>query len=169
MKSHKHNLTWITLLLGSLCVVTPFAIDMYLPAFSKIAAAYKTSSSQVSLTLSTYFVGFGLGQVFYGPFLDRFGRKRPLYMGLAIYILASLGCAVSPDLKIFVGLRLLEALGGCVAQVAAIAMVRDFFPPKDSAKMFSMLFLMIGVSPLAAPTIGSAIMTGLGWQWIFVL
>jgi DHA1 family bicyclomycin/chloramphenicol resistance-like MFS transporter len=169
MKSHKHNLTWITLLLGSLCVVTPFAIDMYLPAFSKIAAAYNTNSSAISLTLSTYFVGFALGQIFYGPFLDRFGRKRPLYLGLAIYILASIGCALSPDLKTFVALRFLEALGGCVAQVGAIAMVRDFFPAKESARMFSMLFLMIGVSPLLAPTIGSAIMTGLGWQWIFAL
>jgi len=166
---HKHNLTWITLLLGALCIVTPFAIDMYLPAFSKIAAAYNTNSSAISLTLSTYFVGFALGQVFYGPFLDRFGRKRPLYLGLAIYILASIGCALSPDLRTFVALRFLEALGGCVAQVGAIAMVRDFFPAKESARMFSMLFLMIGVSPLLAPTIGSALMTGLGWQWIFAL
>jgi DHA1 family bicyclomycin/chloramphenicol resistance-like MFS transporter len=169
MKSHKHNLTWITLLLGALCVVTPFAIDMYLPAFSKIAAAYNTNSSAISLTLSTYFVGFALGQIFYGPFLDRFGRKRPLYLGLAIYILASIGCALAPDLRTFVALRFLEALGGCVAQVGAIAMVRDFFPAKESARMFSMLFLMIGVSPLLAPTIGSAIMTGLGWEWIFAL
>ena len=169
MKPHKHNLIWITLLLGALCVVTPFAIDMYLPAFSKIAAAYNTNSSAISLTLSTYFVGFALGQVFYGPFLDRFGRKRPLYLGLAIYILASIGCALSPNLKTFVALRFLEALGGCVAQVGAIAMVRDFFPAKESARMFSMLFLMIGVSPLLAPTIGSAIMTGLGWEWIFAL
>jgi DHA1 family bicyclomycin/chloramphenicol resistance-like MFS transporter len=169
MKPHKHNLTWITLLLGALCIVTPFAIDMYLPAFSKIAAAYNTNSSAISLTLSTYFVGFALGQVFYGPFLDRFGRKRPLYLGLAIYILASVGCALSPDLRTFIALRFLEALGGCVAQVGAIAMVRDFFPAKESARMFSMLFLMIGVSPLLAPTIGSALMTGLGWQWIFAL
>jgi DHA1 family bicyclomycin/chloramphenicol resistance-like MFS transporter len=166
---HKHNLTWITLLLGALCVVTPFAIDMYLPAFSKIAAAYNTNSSAISLTLSTYFVGFALGQLFYGPFLDRFGRKRPLYLGLIIYILASIGCALSPNLRTFIALRFLEALGGCVAQVGAIAMVRDFFPVKESARMFSMLFLMIGVSPLLAPTIGSALMTGLGWQWIFAL
>jgi DHA1 family bicyclomycin/chloramphenicol resistance-like MFS transporter len=169
MKPHKHNLTWITLLLGALCVVTPFAIDMHLPAFSKIAAAYNTNSSAISLTLSTYFVGFALGQIFYGPFLDRFGRKRPLYLGLVIYILASVGCALAPDLRTFVALRFLEALGGCVAQVGAIAMVRDFFPAKESARMFSMLFLMIGVSPLLAPTIGSAIMTGLGWEWIFAL
>ncbi|WP_263350772.1 multidrug effflux MFS transporter [Acidicapsa acidisoli] len=169
MPVQKRNNAWIIPLLGALCVVTPFAIDMYLPAFSKIAAAYETTTSEISLTLSTFFVGFALGQIFYGPLLDRFGRKRPLYLGLTIYILSSIGCALSPDLKTFIGLRFLEALGGCVAQVGAIAMVRDFFPVKESAKMFSLLFLMIGVSPLLAPTMGSALMAGLGWQWIFAL
>ncbi|MBT9329414.1 multidrug effflux MFS transporter [Paracidobacterium acidisoli] len=169
MTSHKHNHTWIILLLGSLCVVTPFAIDMYLPAFATIAAEFGTTTSAISISLSTYFVGFALGQVIYGPLLDRFGRKRPLYVGLVIYILCSAGCAVSPSLQTFTVLRFLEALGGCVAQVAAIAMVRDFFPVKESAKIFSLLFLMIGVSPLAAPTVGSLIMAGPGWRWIFAL
>ena len=164
----RHN-TWIIVLLGALCVVTPFAVDMYLPAFSVIAAEYKTSTPQISLSLSTYFVGFALGQLFYGPLLDRFGRKRPLYVGLALYILCSVGCAMAPSLKAFVLLRLFEALGGCVAQVGAIAMVRDFFPVKESAKIFSLLFLMIGVSPLLAPTIGSLLIVALGWRWIFVL
>jgi MFS transporter, DHA1 family, multidrug resistance protein len=168
MAHTRHN-TWIILLLGALCVVTPFAIDMYLPAFSTIAAEYKTNTSAISLSLSTYFVGFALGQIFYGPLLDRFGRKKPLYVGLAIYILCSLGCATAHDLRAFIVLRFLEALGGCVAQVGAIAMVRDFFPVKESAKIFSLLFLMIGVSPLLAPTIGSLLMTGLGWRWIFLL
>jgi DHA1 family bicyclomycin/chloramphenicol resistance-like MFS transporter len=157
------------LLLGSLCIVTPFAIDMYLPAFSRIAAEYKTTTSAISLSLSTYFVGFALGQLIYGPLLDRFGRKKPLYVGLVLYILCSVGCAAAPGLHTFVILRFLEALGGCVAQVGAIAMVRDFFPVKESAKVFSLLFLMIGVSPLLAPTIGSAMMAGLGWRWIFAL
>lgn len=169
MAQHKRHNTLILILLGSLCVVTPFAIDMYLPAFSTIAAQYKTSTSAISLTLSTYFVGFALGQMIYGPLLDRFGRKRPLYVGLAVYILSSIGCASAPTLKIFIALRFLEALGGCVAQVAAIAMVRDFFPVKESARIFSLLFLMIGVSPLAAPTVGSLLMTALGWRWIFVM
>ena len=149
--------------------MTPFAIDMYLPAFSRIAAEYKTTTSAISLSLSTYFVGFALGQLIYGPLLDRFGRKRPLYVGLVLYILCSVGCATAPGLHTFVVLRFLEALGGCVAQVGAIAMVRDFFPVKESAKVFSLLFLMIGVSPLLAPTIGSAMMAGLGWRWIFAL
>src|SRR6201996_6768111 len=161
MASTRHH-TWIILLLGALCVVTPFAIDMYLPAFSRIAAEYKTTTSEISLSLSTYFVGFALGQLFYGPLLDRFGRKRPLYVGLIAYIACAIGCVMAPDLKTLVALRFLQALGGCVAQVGAIAMVRDFFPAKESAKIFSLLFLMIGVSPLLAPTIGSFLMSGLG-------
>lgn len=168
MAHPRHN-SWIIVLLGALCVVTPFAVDMYLPAFSTIAAQYGTSTSQISLSLSTYFVGFALGQMIYGPLLDRFGRKPPLYVGLALYILASLGCAAAPNLHAFVTLRFIEALGGCAAQVGAIAMVRDFFPVKQSAKIFSLLFLMIGVSPLLAPTIGSLLLVALGWRWIFVL
>jgi DHA1 family bicyclomycin/chloramphenicol resistance-like MFS transporter len=169
MMASKHRNVWIMFLLGALSVITPFAIDMYLPAFTRIAMAYGTTTSAVSLTISTYFAGFAIGQVLYGPLLDRFGRKRPLYVGISIYVASSIGCALAPNLKIFIALRFLEALGGCVAQVGAIAMVRDFFPVKESAKMFSLLFLMIGVSPLLAPTIGSAIMVGFGWQWIFVL
>jgi DHA1 family bicyclomycin/chloramphenicol resistance-like MFS transporter len=169
MASSKHNPTWIIVLLGSLCVVTPFAIDMYLPAFARIAAEFGTTTSAISLSLSTYFVGFALGQLIYGPMLDRFGRKRPLYVGLVVYVVCSISCALAPNLRTFIALRFLEALGGCVAQVGAIAMVRDFFPAKESAKIFSLLFLMIGTSPLLAPTIGSAMMAGLGWRWIFVL
>jgi DHA1 family bicyclomycin/chloramphenicol resistance-like MFS transporter len=155
-------------MLGLLSVVTPFAIDMYLPAFSRIADQFRTTTSVISLSLSTYFVGFALGQILYGPLLDRFGRKRPLYFGLIVYIFASVGCAEAQSIHSFIVLRFVQALGGCAAQVAAIAMVRDFFPAKESAKVFSLLFLIIGVSPLLAPTIGSAIVTGLGWRWIFI-
>jgi DHA1 family bicyclomycin/chloramphenicol resistance-like MFS transporter len=165
--SHPHSPRLILLLLGSLCVVTPFAVDMYLPAFATIAREFHHTTSQISFSLSTYFIGFALGQMLYGPLLDRYGRKRPLYVGLAAYVLCSAGCAMAPNLRSLVALRFLEALGGCVAQVGAIAMVRDFFPVRESAKVFSLLFLMIGTSPLLAPTIGSAIVAGLGWRWIF--
>ena len=140
---------------------------MYLPAFSRIAAEFNTSTSAVSLSLSAYFIAFALGQVLYGPLLDRFGRKRPLYVGLGIYIAASFGCAYPHNMRTFIAFRFLQALGGCVAQVGAVAMVRDFFPPRESARIFSLLFLVIGVSPLLAPTAGSVIMTWLGWEWIF--
>jgi DHA1 family bicyclomycin/chloramphenicol resistance-like MFS transporter len=158
---------WIIVLLGALCVVTPFAIDMYLPAFSAIAREFHTSTAEISLSISTYFIGFAIGQILYGPLLDRYGRKRPLYAGLIAYIACSIGCAASPDLRTLATLRFLEALGGCVAQVGAIAMVRDFFPVKESARVFSLLFLMIGVSPLLAPTAGSLLITAFGWRAIF--
>ncbi|HTJ29570.1 MAG TPA: Bcr/CflA family efflux MFS transporter, partial [Acidobacteriaceae bacterium] len=160
---------WLVLLLGSLCVVTPFAIDMYLPAFSAMAREYKTTTASISLSLSTYFVGFAFGQLLYGPLLDRYGRKRPLYIGLVAYILGSIGCALAPSLPAFITLRFFTALGGCVAQVAAIAMVRDFFPVKESARVLSLLFLVIGLSPLLAPTVGSLLVAGLGWRWIFIV
>ena len=160
---------WTVVLLGALCVVTPFAIDMYLPAFSLIAHEFHTTTTRISLSLSTYFVGFALGQMIYGPLLDRYGRKRPLYVGLVIYVLCSIACANAHSLRTLILLRFLEALGGCVAQVGAIAMVRDFFPVRESAKIFSLLFLMIGVSPLLAPTIGSLLIAAIGWRAIFLL
>ena len=149
--------------------MTPFAVDMYLPAFSKVASEFRTTSAAMSLSLSSYFIGFALGQILYGPLLDRFGRKRPLYAGLLVYIAASLGCAGAHDLQTLSAFRFVEAIGGCVAQVGSIAMVRDFFAAKESAKVFSLLFLVIGVSPLLAPTAGSLIVVWLGWQWIFVV
>ncbi len=159
---------FIILLLGALSLITPFSVDMYLPAFARIAAEFKTTTPAISLSLSTYFIGFALGQVLYGPLLDRFGRKRPIYAGLTLYVIASLGCIHPPSLRALIVLRFLEAIGGCVAQVASVAMVKDFFPPDQSAKVFSLLFLIIGVSPLLAPTIGSLIMLWLGWPWIFI-
>jgi DHA1 family bicyclomycin/chloramphenicol resistance-like MFS transporter len=169
MTSLREKHAWIIFLLGLLSVVTPFAIDMYLPAFSRIADDFNSSTSLISLSLSSYFIGFALGQILYGPLLDRFGRKRPLYFGLVLYILASIGCAQAHSIHVFIALRFIQALGGCAAQVAAIAMVRDFFPIKESARVLSLLFLIIGVSPLLAPTIGSVLVSALGWRWIFVI
>jgi DHA1 family bicyclomycin/chloramphenicol resistance-like MFS transporter len=158
----------IILLLGALSLITPFSVDMYLPAFSRIASQFQTTTSAVSWSLSTYFIGFAFGQLLYGPLLDRFGRKRPIYAGLALYLLASALCIRPGSLPALIALRFLQAIGGCVAQVASVAMVRDFFPPHQSARILSLLFLIIGVSPLLAPTVGSIILLWLGWQWIFV-
>jgi MFS transporter, DHA1 family, multidrug resistance protein len=167
-RSRRENV-FLILLLGALSVVTPFAVDMYLPAFPGIAREFKTTTSVISWSLSTYFIGFALGQILYGPLLDRFGRKRPLYFGLTVYILASIGCMQSHHIETLIAFRFVQAIGGCVAQVGSIAMVRDFFPVKESAKIFSLLFLIIGISPLFAPTVGSLVMLKLGWQWIFAL
>ncbi|HEY6082721.1 MAG TPA: multidrug effflux MFS transporter [Chitinophagaceae bacterium] len=157
------------LMLGALSVVTPFSIDMYLPAFPEIAIDLRTSLAKVSFSVASYFFGFALGQIFYGPLLDRFGRKRPLYAGLILYILASVGCLVSGHITSLLASRFIQAFGGCVASVAATAMVRDFFPVKEGAKVFSLLILILGVSPLLAPTVGGFVVTAWGWRWVFGL
>lgn len=165
----EHRPGWfIILLLGGLSLITPFSVDMYLPAFSRIATQFHITTSAVSWSLSTYFIGFAFGQILYGPLLDRFGRKRPIYAGLTLYLIASALCIHPGSLPVFIVLRFLQAIGGCVAQVASVAMVRDFFPPDQSARILSLLFLIIGVSPLLAPSIGSIILLWLGWPWIFV-
>jgi MFS transporter, DHA1 family, multidrug resistance protein len=159
----------IILILGALSTLSPFSIDMYLPAFPQIARDLGTTPAQISLSVSGYFVGLALGQLFYGPLLDRFGRKPPLYAGLSLFVAASLGCIAVRSPGLFIAFRLLQALGGCVAQVGAIAMVRDFFPARESARILSLLILVLSVSPLFAPTIGGLVATTVGWAWIFVI
>lgn len=163
--SHR-TIIWI---LGALSTVTPFAIDLYLPAFARIASDFKTNTATISLSVSSYFIGMAIGQILYGPFLDRYGRKKPLYVGLAIFVLASLGCMQAWNVPSIIVFRFFQALGGSVAWVGAVAMVRDFFPVKDSARVFSLLFLVIGVSPLLAPTVGGFIVTEWGWESIFAI
>ena len=165
--NNRRNNTLIILILGLLATVSPFSIDMYLPAFSQIASDFGTTPARISFSVTSYFIGLAIGQMIYGPLLDRFGRKRPLYVGLTIFIITSIGCMQAQSTEALVVLRFVQALGGCVAWVAALAMVRDFFPVEQSARVFSLLILVIGLSPLLAPTIGGFIATGLGWRWVF--
>lgn len=155
--------------MGSMMTISPFSIDMYLPAFSQIAKDFGTSSTRVALSVTTYFLGVAIGQIYYGPLLDRFGRKKPLYYGLSIYMLATFGCALSKNLEWFLFFRFVQALGGCSSMVAALTMVRDFFPVNQSAKIISLLFLIVGISPLLAPTIGGIIVQYLGWHCVFYI
>lgn len=169
MSSSNKNNFFIILILGALSTVTPFAIDMYLPAFSQIAADLGTTAPKVAFSLSSYLVGMAVGQIFYGPLLDRFGRKPPLYFGLLLFVAASIGCIFSGSVESFIVFRFLQALGGCAAQVAAVAMVRDFFPAEERTKVFSLLVLILGASPLLAPTVGSFVAVSFGWQWVFII
>ncbi|MEO8404456.1 MAG: multidrug effflux MFS transporter [Chitinophagaceae bacterium] len=169
MKNSNPGRLFIILLLGSLTTVTPFSIDMYLPAFSQIAKDFHTSTAKVSLSITSYFIGIAIGQLLYGPLLDKFGRKKPLYVGLIIYIAASIGCLQSQSVEVLIAFRFVQALGGCVAMVDAMTMVRDFFPVEESAKIFSLLMLILGLSPLLAPTAGGFIITSLGWHAVFIV
>lgn len=159
--------TTIILILGALIALSPFSIDMYLPAFPAIAGSLNTNTAQVGYSLTSYYAGLCVGQLIYGVLIDRFGRKKPLIAGLLIYLIAGVGCALAPDINFLIGVRLFMALGGCVGMVAARAVVRDLFPVKDTAKILSILVLVMGVAPIIAPTIGGFVNTWLGWRWVF--
>lgn len=165
----KSKYFFLILLLGSLTALGPFSIDMYLPGFPAIAKDLNTTVAKVSLSLSGFFIGISIGQLLYGPLLDRFGRKKPLYIGLSVYILASLGCAFADSIEWLIILRCVQAVGSCAAAVASIAMVRDLFPVKDNAKVFALLMLVVGVSPMIAPTVGGYVTASFGWHSVFII
>lgn len=159
----------IILILGAMTALSPFSIDMYLPGFPAIARDLRATVPQVALSLSTFFIGISAGQLLYGPLLDRFGRKKPLYAGLSLFILTSIGCMTAQNIEWLIALRFLQAIGSCVAGVAAVAMVRDLFPVEENARVFALLMLVLGLSPLLAPTLGGYVTTAFGWQSVFII
>ncbi len=169
LKLEKRTRFVVILILGLLSAIGPFSIDMYLPGFPVIAADLQTTVDAVSYSLASFFFGISFGQLISGPLLDRFGRKRPLYFGLGLYMLASIGCAMSTSVEMLIAFRLLQALGGCVGMVAPRAIVRDVFPLNENAKIFSFLILILGVSPILAPTVGSYVIAEFGWNYVFII
>jgi MFS transporter, DHA1 family, multidrug resistance protein len=159
----------IIAILGALIGITPFSIDMYLPAFPAIANDLQAEISQVTLSLTSFFVGVAVGQLFLGPLSDRYGRKKPLLLGLALYVVASVGCVFARSVHALIVLRVVQALGGCAGMVISRAMVRDMFSGSEIAKVFSLLMLVMGVAPILAPTVGGLVTTTLGWRYIFVV
>jgi DHA1 family bicyclomycin/chloramphenicol resistance-like MFS transporter len=165
----KQQTVLLILTLGFLYTLTPFSIDMYLPAFPEVARDLNVLPSRVALSLSTYFIGYALGQLLYGPLLDRFGRKSPVYFGVTVYVLATIGCMTARSLEWLLIFRFLSAIGGCAASVSVTAMVRDFFPPESATKVYSSLMLVLSVSPLLAPTLGTWVLTVGSWRTIFTI
>ena len=169
MPKKKPSNSFIICLLGALSVIGPFAVDMYLPVFPQIAHDMSVPNAAIALTLSSYFIGLASGQLFYGPLLDRFGRKKTLLAGLSIYILASIACAIAPSIQSLIIFRFIQAIGACAAGVASLAIVHDFFPIEEAAKILSRLILFVAVSPLLAPTIGGMVALTLGWRAVFLI
>ena len=167
MTDPKNQRGLLILVLGSLTTIGPLSIDMYLPSFGGIAQELNTEISRVSLSLSSFFVGLAIGQLIYGPLLERFGRKKPMYIGLLIYALSSLACGFSNSVEELIVFRFFQALGACGGLVASRAIVRDLFDTKDMAKVFSLLMMVIAVSPIIAPTLGGFISTAFGWRYVF--
>lgn len=169
MRSRQRYYFILILILGALATISPFSIDMYLPGFPAIAKDLNTTIDQVQLSLTAYLIGIAIGQLLYGPLLDRFGRKNPLYIGLAIYVLASIACAFTDSISGLILMRFVQALGGCVGIVAAQALVRDLFPVNKTAQAFSLIILVISVSPMIAPTVGGYMTSAFGWHYVFLV
>ena len=157
----------ITLILGALSAIAPMSIDMYLPSLPVLERHFGADAAAGQLTLAFFFTGLAIGQLFYGPVADRFGRKPPLVFGLVFYTVASAACAFSGGIHSLIVWRFLEAAGGCAGMVVSRAVVRDLFDQKESARMFSVLMLVMGVAPILAPLAGGYVLVWFGWRMIF--
>jgi MFS transporter, DHA1 family, multidrug resistance protein len=159
----------LIVLMGVLQAFAPLSIDMYLPSMPLLEKVFNATTAQVQLTLVTFLLGFAFGQSLYGPVTDRFGRKPPLYFSLLLFVGSSIACALTTSIHALMVFRLFQAIGACGGAVVSRAMVRDLFPPHDLRRIFSMLILVLGVSPLIAPFIGGYLLVWLGWKSIFLM
>jgi DHA1 family bicyclomycin/chloramphenicol resistance-like MFS transporter len=167
MKGRERFFTIFTL--GLLSAMGAFSIDMYLPGFPDIARDLHTTIAHITLSITSFFIGISIGQLLYGPLLDKYGRKKPLYIGLVVYLITSIACAYAPSADALIGIRFLQALGSCAGMVASRALVRDIFPVSENAKIFSLLMLVLAISPIIAPTVGGYVTASFGWQSIFFI
>ncbi|MBM3106546.1 multidrug effflux MFS transporter [Pseudomonas sp. V1] len=156
------------LILGALSAFGPLAIDFYLPGFPAMALAFGTDEKHIQTTLAAYFLGLSIGQLAYGPVADRFGRRIPLLVGVCLFTLASIACALAPNLEALIAARFVQALGGCAGMVLSRAIVSDKCDAVASAKVFSQLVLVMGLAPILAPMLGGVLVNVYGWQSIFV-
>lgn len=161
------SLPWFVMVMGFLTMFGPMAIDMYLPALPTIGADLRVDQAQVQMTLSSFLIGFGVGQLLWGPLGDRYGRKRPVALGILLFIAASAGCALATDIWSLTGWRFLHGVGACAAPVIARAMVRDSFDRDRGASVMSLMMLVMGVAPMLAPLAGGQVLEQLGWRGIF--
>lgn len=158
--------TWLPILLGALTAVAPLSIDMYLPAFPAIEAAL-SAPGQAPVTLAAFFAGLSVGQLVQGPLADRLGRRTPLLWGMALYTIASAGCAVAPDLGSLSALRAAAAFGGSAGMVVPRAIVRDLATGTAAARLMSRLILVMGVAPVLAPSLGGLLLGISTWRALF--
>ena len=161
-------MTLLPLILGMLAAFAPLAIDMYLPALPAMAADLAGDAAGAQKTVAAYFLGVALGQLVYGPLTDRLGRRGPLFVGVGVFVAASLACAWAADMPQMIALRFLQALGGCAGMVVTRAVVRDLADRIDPVTLMGRLMLVMGVAPILAPLLGTLVAAWFGWRGIFV-
>ncbi len=159
----------MAIVLGLLSAVGPFAIDMYLPALPTIAADLRASTSATQMTLTAFFVAFGVCQLVYGPISDMVGRKRPLYFGLTVFLLGSLGCTVAPTIETLIFFRVVQGIGAASVAVIPRAIIRDLHTGTQATRLMSLVMLVFSVSPILAPLTGSGLIVVVGWRAIFIV
>jgi DHA1 family bicyclomycin/chloramphenicol resistance-like MFS transporter len=157
----------IAIVLGLLSAIGPFAIDMYLPALPEIGSSLGAAIGPVQMSLTVFFIALGVGQLLYGPVSDMVGRKPPLFFGLGLFALASIGCALATDIQTLIALRFVQGLGAAAGMAIPRAVVRDLHTGNDAARLMSLLMLVFSVSPILAPLVGSAVIAFTGWRGVF--
>ncbi len=162
------SVTHLAFILAGLTSFAPFAIDMYLASFPDLARTFSTDLGSVQLSLSMFSLGLAVGQIFYGPLIDRFGRKLPMLVGVGVFTVTSLLIVIAPTIEFFVGLRFLQAIGGCAGMIISRAIIADLFKAHEAAKVLSLMMLVQGLAPILAPIIGGYVLVAAGWQAIFV-
>jgi DHA1 family bicyclomycin/chloramphenicol resistance-like MFS transporter len=165
----RRQLVGFTVLLGVMITVGPATIDMYLPSLPRIATELSASDAAVALTLTGTMIGMALGQLVTGPLSDAVGRRRPLLIGLAVHVLASIAILFTHSVGVLGCLRVLQGFGAAASSTIAMAVVRDLFTGVRVAQVLSRLMLVMGLAPILAPSIGSAILRFTGWRMIFVV
>jgi DHA1 family bicyclomycin/chloramphenicol resistance-like MFS transporter len=154
--------------LGLVSAIGPFAIDMYLPALPTIATDLNASTAATQMTLMAFFIAFGVCQLIYGPAADMWGRKPPLYFGLALFTLGSIGCALAPSIGWLILFRALQGVGGSAVMVVPRAIIRDMHTGVEGTRLMALVMLVLSVSPILAPITGSALIVPFGWRAVFV-
>lgn len=157
----------MALVLGLLSAIGPFAIDMYLPALPAIGASLRAEIGPVQMSLTAFFVALAVGQPFFGPLSDMFGRRPPLVFGLVLFAVASVGCALATDIHTLIVLRFVQGLGAAAGMAIPRAIVRDLHTGTDAARLMSLLMLVFSVSPILAPLAGSGVIALAGWRAVF--
>lgn len=157
---------WV-MMMGVMIAIGPLAIDMYLPALPRMADDFGVSVSEVSKSVPFYFIGLVFGQLFYGPFSDRVGRVLPMYMGMTVFVIASIVCATATSEAVLFVARTVQALGACVTAVVTRASIRDTLNPVQGAKAFSLMVLVMGLAPILAPSLGALILKFADWHALF--
>ena len=156
------------IVLGLLSAVGPFAIDMYLPALPSIATSLDASTAATQMTLTAFFLAFGVCQIVYGPLSDMVGRKPPLYFGVSLFIVGSIGCGLAPTIEWLIAFRFVQGLGASALMVIPRAIIRDLHTGVEATRLMALVMLVFSVSPILAPLTGSALIVPFGWRAVFV-